>query len=260
MKTIHVLISEMDSSFHACSSKAELDRFEKTRNKPIRVSPQLTIKPWSPLCNIEFPRERSVDHFNDFLHTKSGIEFANRHLCFNPLYELKKLLALLPKSVRVYVLGGLALDGYLGAYTRPHNDADLICWRKDIQTIRRALKKLGYGIKEHCFDDDPKRPYMLETDEDNPTISFFVIDKAPNSSFRFKRDVLPEKYLGHDKVNLEGVEFAPVGLPFLHYLNTEGAKSLRRIKQNNPKLYSGLGVKIANNRNDRKMIKRLLSR
>lgn len=260
MKKIYILVSELNYSLHICTSKSDFDNFLKKQNKPIRVSSELTIKPWSLLCNIEFPREQSVEHFNQFLKTKLGDEFARQYLFFNPLHELKKLLTVLPKSARVFVLGGLALDGYLGKYTRPHNDADLICWRKDVKAVKNALEKLGYGVREHYFEESPKIPYLLETDEDNPTISFFIIDEAPNNSFKFKREVLPKKYLGNKKVILENVEFTPVSLLFLDYLNKEGAKGLVKIKKNNPKLYKILGVKIFNNKNDRKLILGLMKK
>lgn len=263
MKKIFIYISELDYSMHICS-ELELGKFEKEQNKQINVSPKLKIKPWSLICNIEFPREQSAVYFKHFLQTKHGIKFAYQNLFFNPLFELKKLLAVLPKSVHVFVLGGLALDGYLGEYTRPHNDADLICWRKDAKTVKNALIKLGYKVREHCLEDNPQIPYYIETDEDNPTITFFIIDEAPNNSFKFNsinlHKIFSKEYLEHKRVSLEGVGFTPVSLLFLDYLNKEGAKGLAKIKKNNPKLYKILGVKIANNKNDRKLINKLLKK
>ena len=128
MKTIYVFMSEMDNSTLICNSD-NLDKFNQSKNKTIKVSPQLQIKPWSLIGQFEFQREQTANEFEQFLKTKNGIEFIDKHIFFNPLTELKKLLAVLPKSSQLYVMGGFSLDGHLGKFTRKHNDVDVICWR-----------------------------------------------------------------------------------------------------------------------------------
>lgn len=152
MTAIHLFVSEIDNSLRVITDK-ELVAFENKQNKAIRISPKLKIKPWSSVCMLSFPRKQTAQEFKLFLETGAGAAFAKRHLFFDPLAELKKLLAVLPKSCQVYVMGGLALDAHAGKLTRPHNDADLICWRKDVNVVRTALRKIDYKVRGNYSQD-----------------------------------------------------------------------------------------------------------
>jgi len=264
MKTIYVFVSEMDNSTIICNSDNR-NKFEQSKNKIIKVSPQLQIKPWSLLGQFEFQREQTAQDFEHFLKTKDGFEFIDKHVFFNPLSEFKKLLAVLPKSCELYVMGGFALDGHLGKLTRKHNDIDLICWRKDVNLLKKALKRIGYKVREKYDKDNPKLPILLETDEENPAMEVKIIDEQPNNNFKFNfntpgQQIFPKKMLGPVQVSLEGIKIPVIRLELIAELTKTGTQTLKRIKKENPKLYKVLGAKIINNKKDLELVDKLMSK
>ena len=177
----------------------------------------------------------------------------------NPLLELDKLLKTLPESCPVYVMGGLALDGLYGSITRKHDDADLICWRKDVNTVRDALKKIGYKIDANAFPDEPDLPYRFETADDEHIISFNIMDEGPGDTFvmsfyHFPKQVFPKKFLGPINVSLDGINFSAVGHELLDKLNRNAGEYLERLKKDDPDLYNRLGYKIDNFFHDRNLL------
>lgn len=262
MKTIYVFMSEMDNSTMICNSD-NLDKFNQSKNKTIKVSPQFQIKPYSLLAQFEFQRKQTANEFEQFLKTKNGIEFINKQIFFNPLAELKKLLAVLPKSSQLYVIGGFSLDGHLGKLTRKHNDVDVICWRKDVNIVKKAIKKIGYKVREIYDKDNPKLSILLETDEENPAIEVKIIDEQPNNNFKFHfntpdQQIFPKEMLGPIQVSIENIKFPTVSLELTAELVKIGARVLKRIKKGNPNLYKVLGAKIVNSKKDLKLIDKLM--
>jgi len=255
-------MSEMDNSTMICNSD-NLDKFNQSKNKTIKVSQQLQIKPWSLLGQFEFQRKQTAHKFEQFLKTKDGLEFIDKHVFFNPLSELKKLLVVLPKSCELYVMGGFALDGHLGKLTRKHNDIDLICWRKDVNIFKNALKQIGYKVRETYDKDNPKLPIILETDEENPAIEVKIIDEQPNNSFIFHfntpgQQIFPKKMLGPVQVSLDGIKMPVIKLELIAELVKIGTQVLKKIKKENPKLYKVLGSKIINNKKDLELINKAM--
>ena len=180
----------------------------------------------------------------------------------DPLSVLDKLLHALPKSCPVYVMGGLALDGHFGKLSRKHDDADLICWRKDVDAVKGALKKFGYEIEANTFPDNPDLEYRFETTDDDHIISFNIIDERPNDSFEisfyhFPKQVFPKRILGPVMVSLDGVTFPAVGSELLRVFNKNASIYLDRVKNDKPELYSRLGPKIDNNIHDRRLLEQL---
>jgi Aminoglycoside-2''-adenylyltransferase len=262
MKTIYIFVSEMDNSTMICNSD-NFDTFNQNKNRTINVSQHLQIKPWELVGQFEFQREQTADKFELFLKTKDGLEFIDKHVFFDPLSELKKLLAVLPKSCELYVMGGFALDGHLGKLTRKHNDVDLICWRKDVNIFKKALKLIGYKVREKYDKDNPKLLILLETEEDNPAIEVKIIDKQPDNNFRFYfntpgQQIFPKKMLGPVQVSLDGIKFPVIKLELIAELVKIGEQVLKRIKKENPKLYKVLGSKIINNKKDIELIDKLM--
>ncbi|MBU2530122.1 MAG: hypothetical protein KKD35_03690 [Elusimicrobia bacterium] len=263
MKTVYIVKSELDGSF-VIKSTNNFDQAIKNYQKIKKVG-KMEISLWELLCNIQFTDDRRADNFAEWLQSDVGKEFIITHFTRNSLLELKKLLSALPKSCPVYIIGGLAIDGYMGKLTREHNDADLLCWRKDIETIKSALKKIGFKTKIHYLKDETKKAYYIETNEENPIISFLVMDKVPNNSFEISigknlHQVFPKKYLSSKKVVINDVKFPVVGLELLDYFNKKTKANLNRIKKENPKLYSILGLKIINNNHDRKLLNELMKK
>lgn len=257
-------MSEMDNSVHICNSD-NLAKFNQSKNKTIKVSQQLQIKPWSLLGQFEFQRDQTGNDFEQFLRTKDGLEFIDKHVLFNPLSELKKLLSVLPKSCPVYVMSGYAVDGHLGKLSRRHNDVDIICWRKNVNTVINSLMKIGYKVRKSFAKDNPKLSILLETDEENPAIEVKIIDEQPNNCFRFHfnipgQQIFPNKMLGPVQVTLDGIKIPVIRLELLAELTKMGTRNLKQIKKENAKLYKVLGVKISNNKNDRKLINKLMKK
>jgi len=180
----------------------------------------------------------------------------------NPLSELNKLLKVLHKSCFVYVMGGLALDGHFGSISRKHDDADLICWRKDVNIVQDALKDIGYKVDVNTFPEEPNLPYRFETTDDNHIISFNIIDEGPNDTFimsfyHFPKQVFPKKFLGPINVSLDGINFSAVDHELLDKLNENAGEYLNRLKKDDPDLYNRLGYKIDNYFHDRKLLDQL---
>jgi hypothetical protein len=196
------------------------------------------------------------------LETDEGRGFADKHLFLNPLVELKRLLDVLPKSCPAYVIGGWAVDGHVGRVTRRHNDVDLMCWRRDRETVKAGLKKIGYKVREKRDTDGSGPVRMIETDEDNPVISFFVIDEVPGNEFRLVTNkvdsTFPISFLKPKRAKLYGIEFMAASLRLIDFLSKEGRKTLNKIRKSNPALYKVLGPKIASSRHDRKLISGIL--
>lgn len=182
----------------------------------------------------------------------------------NPLLELDKLLKALPESCLVYVMGGLALDGHFENISRKHDDADLICWRKDVDAVQNVLKKIGYEIDVNTFPDEPNLPYRFETTDDEHIISFNIIDEGPNNTFiisfyHFPKQVFSKKLLGPIKVSLEGINFQAVVPELLNVFNKNAGEYLNRLKKDDPDLYNRLGYKIDNYFHDRKLLDQLVT-
>lgn len=264
MKTIYIFKAEMDNSIHVCND-TDFGAFNRKQNKEISISPKLKIKPWELVCHFVFQREQSATDFEQYLKTKAGFEFANMHFFLNPLSELKKLLAILPKSTEFYVMGGLALDGHFGKISRRHDDLDLICWRKDIRIFKKALIQIGYKIRENYSEENSKLLRLIETDEEQPAIEVKIIDELPDNCFQFHakgtfNQIFPKKLLGPKKVLLDGLKFPAISIQLIADLNNLNRQNLKKIKKENPKLYKVLGYKIDNIKKDHSLIKKLMSK
>ncbi len=62
------------------------------------------------------------------------------------LPKLKELLSAFEKANVAYmVIAGFGLDGLRGHQTRPHQDVDIICLKKDAEKIEKVSTDLGYA-------------------------------------------------------------------------------------------------------------------
>lgn len=260
MKIVYVLASTIDDKI-LVNSTNNLKRALKPYQKKKKVG-QIEINLWDQLCQIEFKDDKRAENFKDFLQSDAGQEFIITHLARNPLPELKKLISVLPKSVPYYIIGGLAIDGYMGKLTRMHNDADLMCWRKDLKSVEKALDKIGYKVNFHYFKDNHKKAYYIETKEENPIISFLIMDELPKNKFeislgKMTHQVFPKSYLGSKKVKINNLEFPVVKLELIDFLNKKTKANLYKIKKDNPSLFNILGTKVINNKHDRQLLNQL---
>jgi hypothetical protein len=55
-------------------------------------------------------------------------------------------VALSAAGVRFWLRGGWAVDFLLGALTRPHEDVDVVAWRRHRPRVRRALTAAGFRV------------------------------------------------------------------------------------------------------------------
>ena len=55
-----------------------------------------------------------------------------------------------------WLIGGWAVDFWVGEITRRHEDVDAIVWRRDEDAIKAALE--GTGWKHHARDTDARHP------------------------------------------------------------------------------------------------------
>ena len=68
------------------------------------------------------------------------------------LEKLKELLDAFEKAnVKYMVIAGFGLDGLQGHQTRPHQDVDMLCLKKEAQKIEAIVSHLGY--KGKWFND-----------------------------------------------------------------------------------------------------------
>lgn len=180
------------------------------------------------------------------------------------LSVLKEFLIKIPSTSKVYIFGGLAVDGHRGKITRDHDDIDLICWRKDVKTVQKIIRKMGYGIKTSHHPENPKLVYSFVSTDKKNLITFQIIDKKPNNSFEinfwhFPHQILPTKLLGPAYLTLEKTTFPAVTTKLLYKFNKNAGKYFKKIKKTNPKLYNELGYKLDNYFHDLKIIKKLAS-
>ncbi|MFH1405559.1 MAG: hypothetical protein ABIH21_05760 [Patescibacteria group bacterium] len=262
MPTVFVIKSELDDGL-VIKTTNNLAKDLKPYQKIIKTK-TFQFNEWSLLCSLEFSDKQTASDMMSFLHTGSGFDFIINHLARNPLSLLKQVRSMFPKSLPFYVIGGLAVDGYLGKLSRMHNDLDLLCWRKDIPKAKATLGKLGFKqIKEYFMPDDPKQLRYFEPKDDNPIITFAVIDKLPENNFEMSlgknlHESCPQQYLKKNNAQINDITFNSVSIECLDYFNKLNAGSLKKIKTNDPKLYKLLGPKIKNIKHDRKILNQLL--
>lgn len=107
--------------------------------------------------------------------------------------KLKEFTGELEKNKLKYiVIAGLGLDGKRGFLTRPHQDVDMLCLKKDKKKVENVYEKLGYYIKENDHDkyqlrraDGSKIDLVYLTIEDNEAVSYgrIAITRFPKELF-----------------------------------------------------------------------------
>lgn len=178
------------------------------------------------------------------------------------LKTLKEFLDQIPSNCQIFVFGGLAIDGYQGKLTRNHDDIDFICWRKDVKTVQKIIKKMGFGIKTSPHPENPRKVCSFVSEDKNEIITFQIIDKKPNDSFEinfwhFPHQVLNNKMLGPNSLTLDTVTFPAVSIKLLSMFHGNASKYFEKIKNINPELYKRLGYKLKNHSHNKKILNKL---
>ena len=131
-------------------------------------------------------------------------------------------------------MGGVAVDGYAGGWTRDHQDVDLLIFRKDLERAENALRKLGYPYQEFTHPKDGSLVYKIRTDDPDRTFSFQILDKRGDGEFEvsFYRDlrlVFPMSYIKPvNWLKLEGIRFPAISKDFLIKLKQNEIKNFKK--------------------------------
>lgn len=120
--------------------------------------------------------------------------------------KLKELTEELEKNkIKYIVIAGLGLDGKRGYLTRPHQDVDMLCLKKDKEKVEGVYKKLKYYIKENNNDkyqlrraDGSKIDLVYLTIEGKEAVSYGSI-----AITRFPKQLFEKSQLG----KIEDVNF-----------------------------------------------------
>lgn len=108
------------------------------------------------------------------------------------LERLNEFIKSLEKNkIRYIVIAGFGLDGKRGFQTRPHQDLDVLCMKKELPQIERILRKLGYSgerfndLYKLKRDDGSKIDLGLLTIEGDLAVSYgrIAITKFPKELF-----------------------------------------------------------------------------
>jgi hypothetical protein len=106
--------------------------------------------------------------------------------------KIKEFLdALEKKKVHYIVIAGVGLDGKRGYLTRPHQDLDVLCSKKDLPKVDEVLEELGYKGRRYndlykAFDDKGgKVDVGLVTFEDKEAVTYgrIAVTRFPKSLF-----------------------------------------------------------------------------
>lgn len=138
------------------------------------------------------------------------------------------------------VFGGFAIDGILGKFTRPHKDIDLLCFRRDLETIKDGLKIVGFEMIEVAHHKDAELIYKSVSSDKICTCHILdeVLDNCFEISFyHFLRQRLPLYLLALQSVTLHNITYPIPTNEFLFFLKEQENTLLTEIKKNNPEKY-----------------------
>jgi hypothetical protein len=151
------------------------------------------------------------------------------------LKALDVIVRLLKGNCWYRIVGGYAIDGYLGCLSRPHNDIDIIILEEEIYSIQEVLRKNGYSFS--------LLNYKIH----------LLIDGVAIDLGRFQRDqesywlvTLPDhkwptSLLKEEEVTLEGIRFT---VPSKEFLLATKLCDQRHKSQNDRRILLQLGCNI----------------
>ncbi|MEW6617676.1 MAG: hypothetical protein AB1333_04670 [Patescibacteria group bacterium] len=138
------------------------------------------------------------------------------------------------------VFGGFAIDGILGKFTRPHKDIDLLCFRRDFETVKDGLNNVGFEMIEVAHHKDAELIYKLVSSDKTCTCHILdeVLDNCFEISFyHFLRQRFPLYLLALQSVTLHNIMYPITTKEFLYILKEQENVLLNEIKKNNPEKY-----------------------
>lgn len=163
---------------------------------------------------------------------------------FNPndrtkrvLKKLSEFIGTVNKELFFVVMGGIAVDGYVGEVTRSHPDVDMLIFREDIESVENILISLGYLPKKFNHPKEADFIYKMQTRYKDHLLSFQILDKVGKNQFEisFYRDphlVFPLSFIKPPKwLTLEGVYFPVVSKEFLIELKEREIDFYEKLKR-----------------------------
>lgn len=103
-------------------------------------------------------------------------------------------------KINYIVIAGFGVDGKRGYQTRPHQDLDILCLKKDLPKIENTIEKLNYSGKKYNDlyklkrDDGSKVDLGLVTIEGEEAVTYGRIAVT-----RFPKELFNKSQRGHIK-------------------------------------------------------------
>lgn len=141
------------------------------------------------------------------------------------------------------VMGGIAIDGYVGKITRNHPDVDMIIFREDLEKTEQVLEDLGYKHKRFTHPKKSGLEYKMQTGDEDHLFSFQIADFVDKDKFEisFYRDlhmIFPLSYINPSiTLELEGVRFPAVSKEMLTKLKESEIKFFEKLKKQDLEKY-----------------------
>lgn len=140
------------------------------------------------------------------------------------------------------VFGGFAIDGIFGKFTRPHKDIDLLCFRRDVETIKDGLEKSGFEMAEVVHPKEPLLIYKLVSTDTQKSCTCHILDEVLDNCFEisfyhFLRQRFPLYLIAAQSVTLHNITFPVPTKEFLYLLKEQENALLNKIHKSNPEKY-----------------------
>lgn len=186
---------------------------------------------------------------------------SNIEQTYENLGRLSAINKELEKKCFYLVFGGFAIDGILGEFTRPHKDIDLLCFRRDLETVEDGLTNVGFNMVKVAHHKDAELIYKLVSSDKICTCHILdeVLDNCFEISFyHFLRQRFPLYLLALQSVTLQNITFPIPAKEFLYLLKEQENTLLNEIKKNNPEKYHKWGKRHKSIKRDIKLLKAIL--
>ncbi len=162
--------------------------------------------------------------------------------------NLEKLAAInkeLETKCFYLVSGGFAMDGILGKFTRPHKDIDLLCFKRDLKTMKQGLKNAGFEMIEVIHHKKTGLIYKLDSNDKQKMCTCHILDEVIDDCFEisfyhFLRQRFPLYLIVMQSVTLHNITYPVPTKEFLCILKEQENTLLNEIKKNKPEKYAKL--------------------
>jgi len=179
--------------------------------------------------------------------------------------NLERLLAInreLETKCFYLVFGGFAIDGILGKFNRPHKDIDLLCFRRDIETMKEGLKNSGFEMVEVAHPKEPELIYKLVSADKQKSCTCHILDEVIDNCFEisfyhFLRQRFPLYLIAMQSITLHNITYPVPTREFLCILKKQEDILLNEIKKNNSEKYVKWKNRHHSVKRDRKLLKEL---